>query len=153
MRVRCVGGIVRDQEGRLLLVRRARPPSAGRWSLPGGRVEPGETDVAAVVRELREETGLRVAVGPLVGSVERPGPDGVVYEIADYLATPVGGRLAAGDDAADVRWAAPEELLRLPTSPGLLEALTGWGVLTVPGTASPPADPWSDSGSVVRDTP
>lgn len=153
MRVRCVGGIVRDQEGRLLLVRRARPPAAGRWSVPGGRVEPGETDVSAVVRELREETGLRVAVGPLVGSVRRPGPGDVVYDIFDYLATPIGGDLAAGDDAGDVRWVTPEELLRLPTSPGLVEALTEWGVLAFPRTPPRPVDPFAGSGAAARDAP
>ncbi|MQY03610.1 NUDIX hydrolase [Actinomadura macrotermitis] len=129
MRVRCVGGIVRDGEGRLLMVRRGRPPGAGLWSIPGGRVEPGEDDAAAVVRELFEETGLRVAAGPLVGSVERPGPDGAVYEIHDYAATVTGGTLRAGDDAADARWVGGAELAALPVTPGLLEALRSWGVL------------------------
>jgi 8-oxo-dGTP diphosphatase len=129
MRVRCVGGIVRDGEGRLLLVRRGRPPGEGLWSIPGGRVEPGEDDPAAVVRELREETGLDVLVGALAGTVERPGPGGVVYEIHDYTATATGGTLRAGDDASDVRWVPPAEMDGLPMTPGLLDALAGWGVL------------------------
>ncbi|MGI8799897.1 MAG: NUDIX hydrolase, partial [Pseudonocardia sp.] len=58
--VACVGAIVRDAAGRLLLVQRVNEPGAGRWSLPGGRVEPGETDQDAVVREVAEETGLQV---------------------------------------------------------------------------------------------
>ncbi|WP_026401310.1 NUDIX hydrolase [Actinomadura rifamycini] len=129
MRERCVGAIVRDREGRLLLVLRGRPPGAGRWSVPGGRVEPGEDDAAAVARELLEETGLRVRAGALVGTVERDGPGGVVYEIHDYAATVLGGTPRAGDDAADVRWAAPAELRDLPLVPGLLDALTEWGVV------------------------
>ncbi|MEV5825944.1 NUDIX domain-containing protein [Spirillospora sp. NPDC052242] len=129
MRERCVGAIVRDRDGRLLLVLRGRPPGAGRWSVPGGRVEPGEDDAAAVARELLEETGLRVRVGALVGTVERDGPGGVVYEIHDYAATVLGGTPRAGDDAADVRWAAPAELRDLPLVPGLLDALTEWDVL------------------------
>ncbi|MFC7732317.1 NUDIX domain-containing protein [Actinomadura keratinilytica] len=109
--------------------------------------------MSAVVRELREETGLRVAVGPLVGSVRRPGPGDVVYDIFDYLATPIGGGLAAGDDAGDVRWVTPEELLRLPTSPGLVEALTEWGVLAFPRTPPRPVDPFAGSGAAARDAP
>ncbi|SNS56661.1 ADP-ribose pyrophosphatase YjhB, NUDIX family [Actinomadura meyerae] len=129
MRTRCVGGIVRDGDGRLLLVRRGRPPGAGLWSIPGGRVEPGEDDPAAVARELREETGLDVAVGALAGTVERPGPEGVVYEIHDYAATVTGGTLRAGDDADDVAWVRPDDLADLPVTPGLLDALAEWGVL------------------------
>ena len=66
--IRCVGGIVHDAQGRLLLIKRANEPGRGRWSLPGGRVEPGETDAEAVVREVREETGLEVTPGPLAGT-------------------------------------------------------------------------------------
>lgn len=125
--MRCVGAIVLDS-GRLLLVRRGRPPSAGLWSVPGGRVEPGESDAAAVVRELFEETGLTVRPGPLVGSVERPGPGGVTYEIFDYAATAGPGAPRAGDDATAVRWAGPAELRALPLVPGLLDALAAWGI-------------------------
>ena len=56
--VRCVGAVVHDAAGRLLMVRRANEPGRGQWSLPGGRVEPGESDASALARELREETGL-----------------------------------------------------------------------------------------------
>ncbi|MGI5167570.1 NUDIX hydrolase [Spirillospora sp. CA-253888] len=129
MRVRCVGGIARDGAGRLLLIKRGNPPAAGTWSIPGGRVEPGEADAAAVIREMREETGLRVAVGPLVGTVDRPGAAGVVYEIHDYAVTVTGGTLRAGDDAADARWFSPAEIAAAATAPGLVEALAGWGLL------------------------
>ncbi len=129
MRVRCVGAIVHDADGRLLVIRRGRPPGAGMWSLPGGRVEPGESDEAAVVRELAEETGLVVVPGRLVGAVDRPGLNGATYDIRDYAAVVTGGTLRAGDDAAEARWVDAAELRRLPTTDGLLDALSGWGVL------------------------
>jgi 8-oxo-dGTP diphosphatase len=128
--VRCVGAVIRDPDGRLLLVQRARPPAAGTWSLPGGRVERGEDDAAAVVREIREETGLHVEVGELVGTVERSPGAGIVYVINDYACRVVsGGSPRAGDDAADVRWCTPTEVRSLPTSPQLVETLEGWGLL------------------------
>jgi ADP-ribose pyrophosphatase YjhB (NUDIX family) len=120
---------VHDDRGRLLLVRRANPPAQGLWSIPGGRVEPGEDDEAAVVREVAEETGLDVVPERLVGSVERDGPAGDVYVIEDFLCRVAGGRLAAGDDASDAGWFTAAALDHLPTSPGLLEALGEWDVL------------------------
>ncbi|MFC5993986.1 NUDIX hydrolase [Pseudonocardia hispaniensis] len=120
----CVGAIVRDRSGRLLLVQRANEPGAGLWAVPGGRVEPGETDHAAVVRETAEETGLTVRVGPLAGEVVR-GP----FRIADYHCEPAGGRLQAGDDATDARWVDAAGLAQLPLVDGLLEALTEWDAL------------------------
>jgi ADP-ribose pyrophosphatase YjhB (NUDIX family) len=128
-RVACVGAIVVDDDGRLLLIQRAHEPGAGMWSVPGGRVEAGEDDATAVVREVREETGLEVAVGRHVGTVERAGPDGVVFVINDYLCSPTGGSLEAGDDAADALWATTETVQSLPTVPLLLETLQAWRVL------------------------
>ena len=132
-RVDCVGGIVSDGSGRLLLVRRGQEPAKGTWSVPGGRVEAGETDEAATAREVLEETALRVRVGRLVGTVERDAPAGGVYVIRDYLCTPVADAdlagVRAGDDADDAAWFTPAEVAAADTSPGLVEALRGWEVL------------------------
>lgn len=92
-------------------------------------MEDGESDAAALIRELREETGLTVEAGALAGAVERPGVGVEVFVIRDYLATVTGGSLAAGDDAADARWCSHDELVRLPLTPGLLDALTTWNTL------------------------
>jgi 8-oxo-dGTP diphosphatase len=127
--VACAGAIVVDGDGRLLLIRRGQEPGRGLWSLPGGRCEPGEDAAAAAVRETYEETGLEVAAGRLVGRVERPGPGGVTYVIDDLACTVTGGTLRAGDDAAETRWVGPAELAALPVTDGLLDALSGWGVL------------------------
>lgn len=125
----CVGAVVFDAQGRLLMIQRGHDPGAGLWSIPGGRIEPGETDEQAVVRELLEETNLQVMVGTLVGSVRREGPGGTVIDIRDYTATVAAGTLRAGDDAADARWVTAAELALLEVAEGLIEALTEWGVL------------------------
>jgi ADP-ribose pyrophosphatase YjhB (NUDIX family) len=128
-RVDCVGALVYDEQHRLLVVRRANEPGRGLWSIPGGRVEPGEDDPAAVVREVAEETGLTVIVGGLVGEVERPGPRGQLYVIRDYEATAVGGTLAAGDDASDARFVTRSEFTSLPTATLLVSTLDQWNAL------------------------
>ena len=125
----CVGAIITDRAGRLLLIKRGHDPEAGRWSVPGGRIEPGETDQEAVIREVREETGLEVEVGRLVGEVERPAPGGRRLQIRDYAATVTGGGLMPGDDAAETRWVSPAELSSLPLTTGLLATLAEWGVV------------------------
>jgi ADP-ribose pyrophosphatase YjhB (NUDIX family) len=124
-----VGAVVHDDEHRLLMIRRANPPGAGRWSLPGGRVEAGETDAAAVIREVAEETGLQVVVGARVGTAVIPGRHGITYDIRDYACAVTGGRLRAGDDATEARWVHRAELLMLDTVPGLVDTLERWGVL------------------------
>jgi ADP-ribose pyrophosphatase YjhB (NUDIX family) len=124
-----VGAVVFDAQGRLLMIQRGHDPGAGLWSIPGGRIEPGETDEQALVRELLEETNLQVMVGRLVGRVRREGPSGTVIDIRDYAATVAAGTLCAGDDAADARWVTAAELGRLEVTEGLIEALTEWGVL------------------------
>lgn len=126
--VRAVGGIVHDEQGRLLLVCRGNEPARGRWTVPGGRVEPGETDAQAVVRELREETGLSVLPGALLGTVRRGR-----YEIFDYTCTVRGGRLLAGDDAEEVRWVDAEDFGELHRAgvltDGLADILRSWDAL------------------------
>ncbi len=125
----CVGAVVTDGQGRLLMIKRGHEPGAGLWSIPGGRIEPGETDAEALVREMREETGLVVEVGSLIGSVQRPGLDDAIIDIRDYAATVTGGTLRPGDDAADARWVELQDLGSLEITEGLIEALTNWGVL------------------------
>ena len=105
--VLCVGAVV-VLDGGVVLVRRARPPGAGEWTLPGGRVELGEPLDAAVRREMREELGLEVEVGPVLEIFERIDRDdtGAIrfhYVVVDYVCRAVAGTLRAGDDAADVR--------------------------------------------------
>ncbi len=124
-----MGAVVTDEQGRLLMIKRGHEPGAGLWSIPGGRIEPGETDAEALVREMAEETGLTVEPGCLLGRVRRPWRDGAVIDIRDYAATVIGGTLRPGDDAADARWVAAAELDSLEITEGLIEALTEWGVL------------------------
>jgi 8-oxo-dGTP diphosphatase len=119
---------VHDSNGRLLLVRRGNPPGEGLWSIPGGRVEPGESDETAIVREVREETGLSVTVIEWIGNVTRPAPHGV-YDIHDYACQVRSGVLRPGDDASDVRWADAAILATLPLTEMLQDTLREWGQL------------------------
>ena len=142
--IRCVGGLIADDHARLLLVLRANDPGRGLWSVPGGRVEPGEADETAVRREITEETELSVIVGRLVGVVERPAPTGI-YVIHDYLCTVASGTARAGSDAADVRWVTAAEFAELDRAGALVdrlaETLWGWGVLPRTDTADHPVTP------------
>jgi ADP-ribose pyrophosphatase YjhB (NUDIX family) len=120
-----VGAVIVDQ-GRVLLVRRGTEPMKGHWSLPGGLLELGEGLLDAVVREVREETGLIVEPLELIELLERVykeiGPDDervrYHYVIADYLCRVTGGVLQAASDADAVRWAERDEWNRSDALPG-----------------------------------
>lgn len=108
-----VGGVV-VRDGTVLLVERAVEPLKGRWTLPGGRVEVGETLEAALVRELREETGLEVRILDLVEALDRITRDAAQrvqyhFVLLDYLCDVVAGEARAGSDVAAVAWVKPEE--------------------------------------------
>ncbi len=106
----CVGGVIVDAAAEhAVLVQRGQPPLLGEWSIPGGVVEVGETLEEAVAREVHEETGLTVTVGPVVEVLERihRDADGQVeyhYVIVDYLCRPTGGSLVSASDAAAAHW-------------------------------------------------
>jgi acetyl-CoA carboxylase carboxyl transferase subunit beta len=129
-----VGAIVWDADDRLLLVQRRHPPQAGRWTVPGGKLEPGETLSAAVTREVAEETGLRVDVGEKAWVVDIPADDDVVFEVHDFVAEVRAGTLRAGDDAADARWVSVAELGELPLTAGLIEHLERHGLMRTAAT-------------------
>jgi len=122
-----VGAVVWDGE-RVLLERRGQPPAQGIWSLPGGLVELGETAAQAVAREVREECGIEVEVGDVLGVFDPifRDPDGRIryhYVVVDFLVYYRGGELRAGDDAADARWVTPEELAGYALSPAATEMI------------------------------
>jgi 8-oxo-dGTP diphosphatase len=123
-----VGAVVVDHD-RLLLVRRARPPAEGCWSVPGGRVEHGETLVEAVVRELHEETGLEGVCGPLLDWGEHF--EGDFHSIVfDFEVTLVGDdHPVAADDAAEARWVDLPDVGEMLLVDGLAEVLHDAGII------------------------
>lgn len=131
-----VGAIVFDA-GRVLLVERGKPPSAGLWSIPGGRLEPRETLAQGVAREVREETGLIVEVGGLACVLERIADD-YHFVLLDYFARVTGGVLAAASDARAARFVELDQLASLPLTEGLAEVLA---------RARATQPPWSTSTS------
>lgn len=116
-----VGAIIIEDD-RVALVRRGHPPLKGKWSIPGGVLEVGETLRAAAEREVREETGLEVEIGELLGVFDRVVPDeeGQIryhYVLIDFLCRRVSGKLCAGDDAEDADWFQAAELDELGLAP------------------------------------
>lgn len=121
-------GAVAVRDGRLLVVRRAHPPAAGRWSLPGGRVAAGETLEQAVHRELAEETGLTGRVEGLCGVAQRIA-EGRHFVILDYWVRLDDPAPCPGSDATDVAWVDRPGLAALPLVEGLAPWLAEHGVL------------------------
>jgi len=122
-----VGAIVIEQ-GRVLLIKRGKPPLEGQWSIPGGMLEIGEELREAAVREAREETGIQVEAGELLGVFDRVLRDaeGRVqyhYVLIDFLCYVIGGELRAGGDASEVQWFTPEEVAKLPLMKDMIEVI------------------------------
>jgi 8-oxo-dGTP diphosphatase len=118
-------------DGRLLLIRRGHGPAAGEWSIPGGRVEAGETLAEAVVRELAEETGVEGVCDRMLGWVERIGA-GYHYVILDFVVTILpSGPLTAGDDAAEACWVSLDQVADMRLVGGLAEFLHEHGIIDV----------------------
>ncbi len=119
-----VAAVVFDDHGRVLVIERARPPNVGLWSVPGGKVGPGETLAQAVAREVREETGLTVEIGTLVCVVEVIEHAAEIhYVILDYAARVIGGTLTPGGDARAARFVDDAELAQLPVTDGLVNVV------------------------------
>ncbi len=120
-----VGGVVFDPDGRVMLIRRGSEPLKGLWSIPGGLLDVGETMAEGVRREVLEETGILVAVGPLITTFDRilRDGDGAVqyhYVLVDYLCeAPPGSVPRAASDAADARFVNPGDLAEYQTTPSL----------------------------------
>lgn len=111
-----VGAVIWRGPDELLLVRRGKPPRLGEWSLPGGRVESGETVRQALLREIREETGLAVEIGPLIDVVDfiQPASEGAGpyhYVLIDFSAQWQSGDATPGDDVTECAWLAPKDAL------------------------------------------
>lgn len=127
--VQAASAVITDALGRVVLIQRGVEPDRGLWSVPGGRVELGESHRQAAVREALEETGLVVEAGDELWVVTVPTGGGDLYEIHDFACTVVGGDLAAGDDADDARWFAADELAGVLMTAGLADLLVGAGVV------------------------
>ena len=124
----CVGALA-QRDGHLLLIRRATTPGLGQWSLPGGRVEHGETMAEAVVREVQEETGLEVMCDAMMGWVERIDDDHH-FVIIDFAVVPLSAaEPVAGTDASEARWVPLWQVSELDLVDGLLDFLADHDVV------------------------
>jgi len=122
-----VGAVIFYQD-RVLLVKRSNHPAKGMWAVPGGKIRAGETMQHALVREIKEETGLDITVGNIVyvfDVITRDEKDKLSfhYVIIDFLCEMKGGKLQAGDDAREVRWVSAAELNTLPVNEKTLTLL------------------------------
>ena len=112
------------------MIRRAKEPGKGLWSIPGGRVEHGEYLSQALVREVKEETNLDVEVRELLGILEVTGDPH--YVILDHVAAVVGGEPRAADDVDAVEWVEFDDIENRDCTPRLLETLRAWGAFDQP---------------------
>jgi 8-oxo-dGTP diphosphatase len=120
-----VGAVVFNQRGEIALIKRGKPPHFGRWMIPGGSLEWGETLEQAAVREVREETGLDIEIETFVDFVEAmvPGEAGYHFLIMDYAARAVTGSLAAASDALEAEWVSSDSLAAYDLAPELLQVI------------------------------
>jgi 8-oxo-dGTP diphosphatase len=120
-----VGAVVLREDGAVVLVRRARPPAVGTWTLPGGKVEGAETLEEAIVREVFEETSLHVTPGAIVETLDLE-REGFSYRITDFVCHVKGGGsedLRAGDDVDAARWVSHGDLTLLGLTPEVLRVI------------------------------
>jgi len=122
-----------EHEGKVLLVQRGRPPAAGYWAFPGGRVELGEKLAEAAAREVQEETGLQVEIGDLVDRAEiiRRDASGTIeahFVVMVFAGRYLAGTPRAGDDAAEAEWLEPDAAIRLNLTEDTARILSirGW---------------------------
>jgi 8-oxo-dGTP diphosphatase len=121
-------GAVILRDGEVLIVRRANPPLQGEWSIPGGALDLGEKLRDGIAREVLEETGLDVEVGPVLDVFDSIFPDSAGrtkyhYVLIDYLCRPRSGTPTAASDASELRWARPEELEALGVKQVTIEVI------------------------------
>jgi len=120
-----VGAVVFNEAGEVLLIKRGKAPHFGRWMVPGGRLEWGETLEQATIREVREETGIDIEIDSFLEIIEAiiPGDGGFHYVIMDYAARAVSGSLAAGSDALEAAWFSLDSLESLDLTPDLVRVI------------------------------
>jgi acetyl-CoA carboxylase carboxyl transferase subunit beta len=119
------------EDGKMLLIRRGRGAYVGHWAVPGGRQRRGETMREAAAREAEEETGLVVEVGDLVWAgdiMDDADPPAYHYTVVDFSATPIGGVLRSGDDAAEVRWVPLADVRSLLLTPTMIDLIDQLGI-------------------------
>ena len=135
------GAVVFDEDGRVLLVQRGRPPRVGQWGIPGGMLELGERLADAATREVREECSIEIAIGGVAGVFEPitcddEGRIEYHYVVVDFWARHVSGAAQAGDDAAGVAWATMKEIDEYALLPESLQVVRDAYALSSAGSAA-----------------